>query len=111
MLKLGIDDAGRGPVMGPMILAGCLIDEKVEKELRNLGVKDSKDLTQKRREFLEQKIKEIADTFEVVLATPNEIDSNLESGTNLNEVEANMAAKIINKINQKFFMLMGVQGG
>ena len=101
MLKLGIDDAGRGPVMGPMILAGCLIDEKVEKELRNLGVKDSKDLTQKRREFLEQKIKEIADTFEVVLATPNEIDSNLESGTNLNEVEANMAAKIINKINQK----------
>ncbi len=32
MLTLGIDDAGRGPVIGPMILAGCLMDEKTEKE-------------------------------------------------------------------------------
>jgi len=85
--------------MGPMVLAGCLIDEKVENELRKLGVKDSKDLTQKRREFLEQKIKDLADAFEVVLSTPDEIDSSLESGVNLNELEANMAAKIINKLN------------
>ena len=32
MFELGIDDAGRGPVMGPMVLAGCLIDEKTAKE-------------------------------------------------------------------------------
>ena len=32
MLKLGIDDAGRGPVIGPMILAGCLMDEETAKE-------------------------------------------------------------------------------
>jgi len=33
MLKLGIDDAGRGPVIGPMVLAGCLIDEKTRKRI------------------------------------------------------------------------------
>jgi len=58
MFKLGIDDAGRGPVIGPMILAGCLMDEETEAKLKKLGVKDSKQLTQKRREFLESKIKE-----------------------------------------------------
>ena len=38
---LGIDDAGRGPVIGPMILAGCLIDEATEKEFKKLGITDS----------------------------------------------------------------------
>jgi len=99
MLKLGIDDAGRGPVIGPMVLAGCLIDENAEKELRKLGVKDSKDLTQKRREILEKEIKKLCISFEVVMSNPDTIDNSLEKGINLNEVEAIMAAKIINKIN------------
>ena len=36
-ITLGIDDAGRGPVIGPMILAGCLVSEDAEKELKSLG--------------------------------------------------------------------------
>jgi ribonuclease HII len=56
VLKLGIDEAGRGPVIGPLIIAGCLIDEKFEEELKNLGVKDSKKLTRKKREELELEI-------------------------------------------------------
>ena len=101
MLTLGIDDAGRGPVIGPMILAGCLLDENAEKELKKLGVKDSKQLTQKRREFLEAKIKELAETFEVIIIPPLEIDGSTEQGK-LNELEAIASSKIINRINKGF---------
>lgn len=100
ILKLGIDDAGRGPVIGPMILAGCLLTEESEKELKKLGVKDSKQLTQKRREFLEKKIKQVAETFEIVIIPPVHIDKESENGTKLNELEAIACAKIINKINK-----------
>jgi len=102
MLVLGIDDAGRGPVIGPMVLAGCLIDDKIEKDLKKLGVKDSKQLTQKRREFLSEKIKEAAETFEIVLALPEEIDGKNKSGINLNALEAIKMAEIINKINKGY---------
>ncbi|MBM3228376.1 ribonuclease HII [Candidatus Pacearchaeota archaeon] len=98
-LILGIDDAGRGPVIGPMLLAGCLVRESVERELKSLGVKDSKQLTQKRREFLEKVIKEKAESFEVVILYPEEIDAKNAEGTKLNELEALAAAKIINTLN------------
>lgn len=101
MLTLGIDDAGRGPVLGPMILAGCLVDKDAEKEFRKLGVRDSKQLTQKRREFLSKIIKEKSKTFEIVITSPTEIDKKKEEGIKLNELEAIKVAKIINKINDK----------
>ncbi len=101
-LKLGIDDAGKGPVIGPMVLAGCLIDEKTEREFRRLGVRDSKQLTHKRREFLEKIIREKSEAFEIEIIHPLEIDGRGDSGINLNQVEAIMAAKIINRINKGY---------
>ena len=98
-LTLGIDDAGRGPVIGPMILAGCFLDKEAEKKLKELGVKDSKQLTQKRREFLEKEIKKVAKTCVVVLSSSEEIDNSLNGGVNLNVLEAIKTAEIINKIN------------
>lgn len=101
ILNLGIDDAGRGPVIGPMVLAGCLLEEETERELKKLGVKDSKQLTQKRREFLEKIIKEKAKAFEVLIFNADEIDSREGGGMNLNDLEAVACAKIIDKINGK----------
>jgi ribonuclease HII len=102
MLYLGIDDAGRGPVIGPMVLAGCLIDDKLSEELKKLGVKDSKQLTPIRRESLAKIIKEKAETFEIVIVHPKEIDGKDDKGLNLNDIEALKCAEIINKINKGY---------
>jgi len=98
-LILGIDDAGRGPVVGPMILAGCLVDDKIETELRRLGVRDSKQLTPLRREFLVKEIKEKAIAFKVVTSSPLEIERMNKKDIKLNEVEAIKVAKIIDDLN------------
>ncbi len=102
MLKLGIDEAGRGPVIGPLVIAGCLIDEKIEGKLKKLGVKDSKKLTRQKRDELEAQIKELAETFEIMIIPPVEIENKNMHGILLNELEAIAAAGIINKINKGF---------
>lgn len=101
-LILGIDDAGRGPVIGPMVLAGCLVDEPTEKKFRKLGVRDSKQLTRKRRDYLSDIIRGDAEDFEVVVVYPEEIECSNANGTKLNEVEAIACAKIINRINKGY---------
>ena len=100
-LILGIDDAGRGPVIGPMVLAGCLVKKEDEQKLKALGVKDSKMLTAARREDLAENIKEIARDFETKIFTAHEINEMMNSKINLNIIEAVAAAQIINKIRQK----------
>ena len=53
----GVDEAGKGPVLGPMCVAGILLDGTKIDELSRIGVKDSKQLTAKKREVMAGKIK------------------------------------------------------
>lgn len=101
MLKLGIDDAGRGPVIGPMVLAGVLIDSELEEELREAGVKDSKLLKEEKREALAELIKERSLSYKIVVITAREIDGSINGGVNLNRIEAIKAGHIIDKINNE----------
>src|SRR3989338_3939179 len=99
MLICGIDEAGRGPVIGPMVMCGVLVEESDLPKLKSLGVKDSKLLTKKTREKLFEKIKEIAKSYEIIIVEPKEIDDALESDSlNLNWLEAHKSAEIINKL-------------
>lgn len=94
-LLLGIDDAGRGPVLGPMILAGVLIESKEEKTIQSWGAKDSKLLTPKRRREIKEKIKKQF-KYHIEITEPKEIDKS----SNLNYLEALKTAKIINKLTK-----------
>ena len=98
----GADEAGRGPVFGPMVLCGVLLDEKILDELKAAGVKDSKLLTPKRRETLAKLIEERAEKFEIVELKPAEIDElRLVKKINLNEIEAMNFAKILDSLKPK----------
>ncbi len=98
-LILGLDEAGKGPVMGPMALAGCLIEKEDEILFRRLGVKDSKLVTPGRRGFLEAEIKKIAKAFEIIVCETAEIDKAVKDGSKLTKLEADKFAEIINRIN------------
>lgn len=97
-LILGIDDAGRGPVLGSMFLAGVLIEKSVEKELKAEGVTDSKKLSHINRMRLTGIIKDSSKNFKIVEATPEQIDHAVNSGLNLNTLEAIKTAEIINSL-------------
>ena len=98
---IGIDDSGRGPVIGPMVLAGILADEKQAEILKQLGARDSKTLTARRREYLAKRIKRFIAASYVVKILPKEIDGRHKVGLNLNKVEAIKAAEIINLLMKK----------
>jgi ribonuclease HII len=100
-LIIGIDDAGRGPVLGPMCLAGIIIRKETEKELKDSGVADSKLLTPKKRESLIENIKQKSLGWKTFLVTPAEIDTGFGMGLNLNQVEAFAAGSIINELTAK----------
>lgn len=96
-LILGIDDAGRGPIIGPMLLAGVLIKREDEPILKEWGAKDSKQLTPEKRDEIVKKIKEKF-RFHFESTSAEEIDLRIKSGTNLNKIEALKSAKIINEL-------------
>lgn len=94
---LGIDEAGRGSVLGPMVIAGVIVPEKMEKILERMGVKDSKRLTPNRRTILSRKLRKMFD-YEIVVISAREIDDLRASGINLNEIEKNAMESIILKL-------------
>jgi ribonuclease HII len=99
MYLLGIDDAGRGPILGPMFLAGVLIKESDNSKLKDLGAKDSKLLLHSQRIKISKEIEKIS-RYHLVESTPQDIDKAVET-INLNTLEAKDAAEIINKLNNK----------
>ena len=94
---LGIDEAGRGSVLGPMVIAGVVVPEKMEKVLERMGVKDSKRLTPNRRTILSRKLKKMLD-YEIVVISAREIDEMRAEGINLNEIEKNAMESILLKL-------------
>lgn len=97
MIVCGVDDAGRGSVLGPMVIAGVSIKRSKIKRLSEIGVKDSKQLSPANRERLYKKIISIVDDYYVAKISPKLIDKSV-SKNQLNHLEARYMAKVISKL-------------
>ncbi len=91
---LGIDEAGRGPVIGSMFLAGVVMDEDKAKEMRRKGARDSKKMSKGKRRQLYSTINEEAEAVYCTEVTAPEIDYKRQR-ISLNELEAEKIAGII----------------
>ncbi len=94
----GVDEAGRGSLVGPLVIAGVSINKTKIRQLRSMGIKDSKKLTPLQREKLYKKIIKFVDDYYVVKINPSTIDKSV-SKHELNNLEAKYMAKVISKLN------------
>jgi len=93
MRVAGIDEAGKGPVLGPMIVCGVACEEERVIELEKLGVKDSKKLKPERRKELAEEIRKLCDV-RIIEVTPEEIDRE-----NINDILRRCYVRIIKSLN------------
>jgi ribonuclease HII len=97
----GVDDAGRGPVIGPLVVAGIRIEEEKLDQLRSLGVKDSKKLSSEARLKLSIDIPEIVDEYHIVELEAAHLDRVVNHSPKfqrLNLLEARAMAEVIEKL-------------
>jgi len=101
VLICGIDEARRGPVLGPMVMCGAFIEEEDLPKLTALKPKDSKLMTSAEREHLYPKLLSVLKHYKVFIIQPDEIDKAVHGhdGLNLNKLEAHKQADILNEFN------------
>lgn len=97
MIVCGVDEAGRGSMLGPLVIAGITVEQSKVKELGRLGVRDSKKLSAASRERLYREILRLADDYVVSKVSPKVIDTHVLRHQ-LNHLEALHMAKIIKKL-------------
>jgi ribonuclease HII len=98
MFVCGVDDAGRGSAIGPLVIAGIRIERNKIKHLSEIGVKDSKQLTPHTREKLYKKILALVDDYYVAKISPRIIDQSVRKNQ-LNQLEGKYMARVIAKLN------------
>ena len=92
---VGVDEAGRGPVIGPLVVAGVAVESDVR--LRQLNVRDSKKLSAERREALAPEIEKLT-RYEVLVIPAERIDV-MRAEMSLNDFEAKLFAEVIRRLH------------
>jgi ribonuclease HII len=94
----GVDEAGRGPVIGPLVVAGIVIDEPHSEALAEWGVRDSKQLTPRQREKMDVKIRQLALQAELLEVSADTIDTQRRNKHNMNELETQWMSEILRRL-------------
>lgn len=90
---MGVDEAGRGPLVGDIFMAGVVIKEENVVKLKLIGVKDSKKLSRLSREKLFGLILSLAEAVIVTRISPQEIDNE-----NINILEIKALCRLVSKL-------------
>lgn len=96
---LGIDEAGRGPAIGPLVVAGISVHPESESDLTELGVRDSKALSNEHRRALLEGIHRIARETRIIAFAPAQLNDNL------NAVELRAIATIVDELTPRALYL------
>jgi len=90
----GLDEAGRGPVMGPLVVAAVMVED--DRLFRDWGVRDSKLHKPEERERLAELIKAHS-SWKVVIIEPGSIDER-KGSTSLNTLEIRAFASLLDEL-------------
>ncbi len=94
MMSCGVDEAGRGPMFGPLVVGAVFCED--DSVLREIGVRDSKMLSPARRERMYDEIVSAAAHWCTVPISAEEIDS-LMASKSLNAIELGMFAEAVSR--------------
>ncbi|WP_094228706.1 ribonuclease HII [Methanolobus psychrotolerans] len=98
MKTAGIDEAGKGPVIGPMCIGGVLLDESNINALKNLGVADSKKISPKKRTQLASQIEKYSEKVFVLEISARQIDE-LRKLMSMNDIMVMAFSKVLGQLN------------
>ncbi len=104
MKLAGVDEAGKGPVLGPMVIAGVMYSVEGENinqtpvEMEGLNLRDSKEIPYKKRISLANKIRKTADEIYSIRVEAPQIDE-LRKIMNMNDILVESYSKVLNNIN------------
>jgi len=102
-LIAGADEAGRGAVLGPLVIVLAVCKRSDSKKLNKLGKKDSKQLTPSQREEILKQLEQFV-TFKVREISASELSS-LMDHTNLNDIEAKGMADLAKTVKDADIMI------
>lgn len=94
----GGDEAGRGAVLGPLVIGVVSMSSAKATKLSKIGVRDSKLLTPRKREFLFEEIHSMASEVKSYSISPLEINNAMKSNISLNELEAICVSRLIDSL-------------
>lgn len=104
----GVDEAGRGCVIGPLVIAAVGVEEKSVQRLVEAGVKDSKRLSPRSRVQIASSIRRIARVVETRRVSASRIDGLRARGVSMNEIEAMLVGSILSKHRRGVFYVDSV---
>ena len=98
--RIGVDESGKGDFFGPLVIAGVYADGETIGKLIDIGVKDSKMLTDKAIQMIAQKIKKVA-VHQIVLINPQKYNEIYAKFKNLNSLLAWGHATVIENLSER----------